>query len=514
MIGRTLGDFRLDEVIDESEPAGTLYRATELSQDRTVAVRVISPALAQSQGFEERFLDDMEALSGAFHPNVLSVYAAAREDDDTLWASTRHRDARTLRDLIADAGPLDPTAATQMLSQLSAGLAFAHERGVIHRGLSSRRVEIAATESGDEVTLTGFGLTGETERFRGMKKMPDDAGPPDPDYASPEQVAGKTLDPRSDLYSLGCVIYEAVTGSPPFANASGWAKLKAHADTEPPPIAAGGRELPKELVEIVSRLLAKKPRDRFENAQAVVRAAEGLAPAVAAVVAAAPEDEGAAAAVEEEPDREAEAAEEPEVEVGAEAADAEPPIEPAEPGWQRRRRGLAAGALAGAVAATLAVLAVALDEESEPVRDSAAKRSNGSGPDEGPAKPGGKKGDQGEPRDSGDEDEQRDRGKDRAGQGGGTDRIAPWPPGTEAYTAVAYASPTNREEAVARARQASRAGLRAGVLDSTDYPSLVPGVWVAFAGIYETEGEAADAVARLQRAGVAAAPYVRFIGQG
>ncbi len=587
-LGRTLGDYRLLELVGSGR-SGVVYRATQLSRDRTVAVKLIGQQLTRQDGFSDRVVDEVGRLNAAYHGHLVTMYGVTTHGDG-LQLVMRYLSAEDLGTTLAGGEGLDYQRATKIISEVADGLAHAHDLGLVHRGLTPRSILV----EGGKAYLGDFAITAETADFGGVLGVPDDGSRPAFDYVAPEQIDGRPADSRTDVYGLACVYYEAVTGATPFKRYWGEEKLEAHLTREPARVTEIRPDLPHALDELFARALAKNPDDRFSSPRELALAAPTKSrvlarwktmrnagtmgpevlgeelPAVSEPVVPVPV---AAGAMAESPD-EAEANETADAndEPGDAPADQGPTEAPADarpddsggggrdggdgPGssgpegegssdsgdgegssdsgdgespdtWGRkgrRRPAIVLGlvALAGITVGGLAVGgAFSGDAESPAPTEQAATPAIPSAPDESTERPESKK-DQ-PPSDSKDEkkgdradagpDAKKKSGRDSSNAGSkGQGAVAPWPTGTSAYTAVVFASATDRAGAEARAQDAAGLGLRSGVLQSSDYPSLQPGVWVAFAGIYDSEGGAEAAVSQLREAGVASTPYVRFIG--
>jgi DNA-binding beta-propeller fold protein YncE/predicted Ser/Thr protein kinase len=266
-IGSTLAGYRLDELIARGG-MGVVYRATQLALDRPVALKVIAPHLAGDSGFRERFLHESRLAARLEHPGVVPVYDA-REEDGELIVAMRLIEGGDLKQRIAARGPLPPSEAVALLGQVAEALDAAHAAGIVHRDVKPHNVLL----EGDRAYLTDFGLAkalGESGVLSGASI----AGTAE--YMSPEQWRGREVGPAADVYSLGCVLYEAVTGIAPFARREG--------GSEP--------EMPRGLAAVVERAVAKDPAGRYGSAGAMIEAArevQGGTPAPTRVLTHAPE---------------------------------------------------------------------------------------------------------------------------------------------------------------------------------------------------------------------------------
>jgi non-specific serine/threonine protein kinase len=245
---------------------GVVYRATQLRLTRAVALKLVTPALARDASFRDRFRREWMIAASIDHPNVIPVYEAG-EDDGALYLAMRWVEGTNLRDLI-DAGPLDPPHAVRLVSQVASALDAAHERGLIHRDVKPANILIAEEE---HVYLTDFGLTKHASSISGLTRTGSWVGTVD--YTAPEQIEGVEVSPRTDVYSLGCVLYEAVVGRPPHRRDNDLATLWAHMYTKAPSVREALPAAPEALDEVLQRALAKQPEERYASAGEFARAA-------------------------------------------------------------------------------------------------------------------------------------------------------------------------------------------------------------------------------------------------
>jgi serine/threonine protein kinase len=266
--GDEIGGYRIEEMAGRGG-MGLVYRARQRRPDRTVAIKVITPALAADPGFRARFERESNTAAEIEHPNVIPVYEVG-EDADLLFISMRFVQGVDLGRLLARSGRLEPGRAAKLISQVAAALDAAHARGLVHRDVKPGNVLI---DEHDHVYLTDFGLTKRSTDSGGMTSTGMIVGTID--YMAPEQIEGRRLDARADIYALGCVTYELLSGTVPFPRDSDVAKIFAHVH-DPPPRLQG---VPAPLAAAVERAMAKRPADRFLSAgdfgRAVVAGAAG-----------------------------------------------------------------------------------------------------------------------------------------------------------------------------------------------------------------------------------------------
>jgi serine/threonine protein kinase len=208
---------------------GVVYRARQLSLDRTVALKVIAPALTRDAMARHRFVREARVAASIDHPNVIPIFYAG-EEDGIAYLAMRFVDGQDLRTLVRAGGPLEPAPAAQAVAQVAAALDAAHAAGLVHRDIKPANVLVT---NGGHVYLTDFGLTrlarGETETTQPGHW----AGTLD--FAAPEQIRGDRLDARADVYSLGCLLHHALAGRAPFGHVDDQGKLSAELGARPGP---------------------------------------------------------------------------------------------------------------------------------------------------------------------------------------------------------------------------------------------------------------------------------------
>src|SRR6478672_9377100 len=207
---------------------GVVYRAYDLRLKRTVAVKLIAPELSELEDFRERFLTETELAASLEHPNVVPIHDAG-EVDGHLYIAMRYVEGGELKTLLQKEGRLQPERAVAICGQIAAALDAAHALGLVHRDVKPSNVLL---DQNDHVYLADFGLSRPLAGPEGPKG--DGLSVGTPAYAAPELIEGRQSDARADVYSLGCVLYECLTGEPPYSGGSDLALLWAHLQ-EPPP---------------------------------------------------------------------------------------------------------------------------------------------------------------------------------------------------------------------------------------------------------------------------------------
>jgi YVTN family beta-propeller protein len=260
---------------------GVVYLAEQERPHRQVALKLLLDPATASQTFRERFLRESELAAAIDHPNVLPVYDAG-DTDGVLWIAMRYVDGTDLQALLDRGGPLAPEQALAIAGQVAGALDAAHDRGLIHRDVKPANI-LLAMDGGvvAHAYLADFGLTRRIGGARGLTVSGQVLGTID--YVAPEQVEGGPVDGRADQYSLGCVLFECLTGAVPFRRDSELAVLWAHVHDPPPRVGEYRPELPAALDDAVGRALAKAPGDRYPSCEALVATAQaalaGAAPA-------------------------------------------------------------------------------------------------------------------------------------------------------------------------------------------------------------------------------------------
>lgn len=258
--GQMLGPYRIINQIGRGGMA-TVYKAYQPSVDRYVAIKVLPSQLAESKEFATRFQQEARIIARLEHPHILPVFDYG-ESEGVAYFVMRYMDAGTLKERMIEGRPLPLQEIDRLFTQLAEALSYAHSRGVIHRDLKPANVLIDAHGN---VFLTDFGIAKLLESAS-PRLTQTDAIMGTPAYISPEQAQGHTVDPRSDIYSLGIILYEMVTGSVPFTAETPLAVLFKHISDPLPPPSLVKPDIPPVIEQVLLKALAKDPRDRFASA--------------------------------------------------------------------------------------------------------------------------------------------------------------------------------------------------------------------------------------------------------
>ena len=246
-----------------------VYLAEHDWLQRKVALKVLAPQLAEDERFRERFVRESRLAASLDHPNVIPIYEAGASGGD-LFIAMRYVEGTDLRTLLHESGALEPASTLAIVRQVAAALDAAHEQGLVHRDVKPGNVLLArqrGSVAGEHVYLSDFGLTKRSASDSGITGTGQFVGTLD--YAAPEQFKGGVPDARTDVYSLGCVLFECLTGRPPFTSENDAGLMYAHLQEPPPSVTPLNRDLPGEIDRVVATAMAKDPGDRQQTAGAL-----------------------------------------------------------------------------------------------------------------------------------------------------------------------------------------------------------------------------------------------------
>jgi len=255
-VGTIVAGYRIERELGRGG-SGAVYLARDEHLDRPVALKLLAPELGSDERFRERFLRESRVVAHLDHPSVVQVYAAG-EEDGRLYLAMRYVDEGDLGEAIERDGRLEPDRTLRILRQVGEALDAAHVEGLIHRDVKPGNVLLGA---GDRAYLADFGLAKRATTVESLSRESPFSGTIA--YVAPEQIQGGTIDGRCDVYGLGCVIFECLTGRTPFDRETDVAVVLAHLQDPPPSVSALRPDLPAAVDGVIERALAKRPDDRY-----------------------------------------------------------------------------------------------------------------------------------------------------------------------------------------------------------------------------------------------------------
>jgi DNA-binding NarL/FixJ family response regulator len=258
-VGGHFAGHRIDASVGRGG-MGLVFRATDLTLDRTVALKVIAPEFAENPTYRARFERECRLAAALDHPHVVQIFHAG-EESGLLYLSMRYIDGIDLRGLLDEDKRLEAARAASIATQVAGALEEAHRHGLVHRDVKPGNVLISSRSDREHVFLTDFGITRRADE-EPLTRTGVALG--SVDYMAPEQAHGGEVDARTDIYSLGCVLYEMLAGRVVFERDGDLEKLWAHVHDRPPRLPR--REMPPGVQDVLDRALAKDPRDRQQSA--------------------------------------------------------------------------------------------------------------------------------------------------------------------------------------------------------------------------------------------------------
>jgi len=265
-IGTDFVGYRIEELIGRGG-MGVVYRAYDLRLKRTIALKLVAPELALDERFRERFAHETELAMALEHPNVIPIYDAG-DVDGRLYLAMRLIDGPDLRGLLRAEDALPPLRACALCEQVASALDAAHAKGLVHRDVKPSNVLIDAD---DHVYVADLGIG---RRLEESPQVGEERAVGTPAYLAPEELEGLPVDGRADVYSLGCLLFECITGEAPFTRDSRLALAWAHLEEEPPAATARNGDLPSPIDRVLAKALAKSPDDRYSSCEAFMRDAQ------------------------------------------------------------------------------------------------------------------------------------------------------------------------------------------------------------------------------------------------
>jgi serine/threonine-protein kinase len=274
--GRRIAGYLIESEIGRGGMA-VVYRARDLRLERTVALKLLAPELARNDTFRKRFTHESQVAAAIDHPHIVPVFEAG-ETDGVLYIAMRYVAGSDLRRLLDLRGPLPLPDAVRIAAQVASALDAAHDHGLVHRDVKPGNILIAEgidSDHPEHVYLTDFGLTKKSLSLTGFTSVGQFVGTLD--YVAPEQIAGRPVDGRCDVYSLACVVYESIAGRPPFLRDDDMALLWAHQYDEPTPPSRARPGLAAGADAVFAKALAKSPDARYPTCLDFVAALRSVA---------------------------------------------------------------------------------------------------------------------------------------------------------------------------------------------------------------------------------------------
>jgi serine/threonine-protein kinase len=269
-IGTTVAGYRLEKLLGRGGWS-VVYLAEHMRLGRKVALKLLSPALSEDDSFRERFEHESRRAAEIDHPNIVPIYDAGSAEGQ-FFIAMRYVQGADLKTLLKGDGPLSIGRTLYLLEQAASALDAAHERNLVHRDVKPANILIE--EPSDRVFLTDFGVVKHTASH-GLTRTGFFIGTVD--YAAPEQIEGLPVDARTDVYALGCVLYECLVGRAPFDRDAEVAVMHAHLTEEPPSLRSARPDLPRELDRVIGGAMAKDKEDRPSSCEDLIDAAHAAA---------------------------------------------------------------------------------------------------------------------------------------------------------------------------------------------------------------------------------------------
>jgi serine/threonine protein kinase len=267
-VGETFGGYAIESLLGRGG-MGAVYLATHARLARKVALKVIAPELAHDEGFRARFLRESQLAASLEHPNVIPIYDAG-EVDGTLFLAMRYVSGPSLQTLLRARGTISDRETLRLAEQIGGALDASHATGLVHRDV--KPANILLSEGGDQAYLCDFGLAKQTTSH-GVTQTGSFLGTVD--YCAPEQIEGRGVDGRTDLYSLGAVLFHCLAGQPPYLRETDFAVLEAHLRDPPPALSTARAGLPATLDGVLATAMAKYPEVRYGSGAELAAAFAG-----------------------------------------------------------------------------------------------------------------------------------------------------------------------------------------------------------------------------------------------
>ncbi|HEX5617037.1 MAG TPA: serine/threonine-protein kinase, partial [Solirubrobacteraceae bacterium] len=259
LIEKVFAGYRVESLVGRGG-MGVVYRATDLSLERPVALKVLTDELARDSAFRRRFVSESKLAASLDHPNVIPIHAAG-EHDGILYIAMRFVPGDDLRTILKLSGRMEPGRAARLIAQVASALDAAHAHGLVHRDVKPANVLVTPD---DHVYLTDFGLSKRADADTQATRTGQVLGTLD--YIAPEQIRGETIGPYTDVYSLGCLIAHLLTGEVPFPVRTDEGKLWAHFTEPPPRVSTRVPGVGASFDPVIARAMNKQPDRRYQRA--------------------------------------------------------------------------------------------------------------------------------------------------------------------------------------------------------------------------------------------------------
>ena len=269
LVGRVIAGYEILERVGRGG-MGTVYRARQLSLDREVAFKVLSPSLAWDQEFIERFMDEARASARLVHPNIVRALDVGKAEG-IYYFVMEYMVGGSVEDEIEREGRIAPDRVVRILIDVARGLAYAEEQGVVHRDIKPENLMF---DDDGTVKIVDLGIAGQVRGRRGFEQSEGVFG--SPHYIAPEQATGERIDHRADIYGLGASAYRMLSGRTLFSGVSQAEIMAKHVNEVPEPLEKVAPWVPRRLCKIVMKMVAKDPEERYQSAREVIAALEEL----------------------------------------------------------------------------------------------------------------------------------------------------------------------------------------------------------------------------------------------
>ncbi|HZI21543.1 MAG TPA: serine/threonine-protein kinase [Gemmatimonadales bacterium] len=269
--------FTVGDLLGEGGFAA-VFRVHDVAQNRDVAVKVLDLGMTPSPGLAERFVREARTSAQLEHPHIVPIYKVGGYKNEVLYIVMRCVDGPSVRQLLERHQRLSVVDAARIARQVADALGYAHARGIVHRDVKPDNVLV---DGSGHVLVTDFGIAKAAQEASASQLTTEGMVVGTPHYMSPEQATGERVDQRSDIYALGVVLYQMLSGTPPFDGESAQSVLMKQATAEPEPIRRLRNDVPATLAAVIERMLAKDPADRYQTAEAVSQALVAALPGAA-----------------------------------------------------------------------------------------------------------------------------------------------------------------------------------------------------------------------------------------